>query len=107
MNLEGAISAKRRMVEQMLGFQSFNKQLSAVREINKLLENARSVASRDNGKSVCTTIEWLERNNILHHTLRSQVQNIMRLLRDIIWLNNEKPFLVLLALLQQLQITRE
>lgn len=110
-NAENVVSiVQRRMVERMLGFQSFNKQLSAVREINKLLENARSVASRDNGKSVCTTIEWLERNNILHHTLRShlhhkqyvdQVQNIMRLLLlehrlseehlDAIWAATEKP----------------
>lgn len=34
---------QRRMVEQMFGLQSFNKQLSVVREINKLLENVRSV----------------------------------------------------------------
>ena len=42
---ESMVSAvQRRMVERMLSFASFNKQLSAVREINKLLENIRAVA---------------------------------------------------------------
>ncbi|XP_057829363.2 uncharacterized protein LOC131040449 isoform X2 [Cryptomeria japonica] len=101
---------QRRMVEKMLGFQSFNKQLCAVREINKLLENARAIASRDNGKSISTAIEWLERKNILRLILRSnlhhkqyvdQIQNIMRLLLlehrlseehlDAIWAATEKP----------------
>ncbi|KAH9300739.1 hypothetical protein KI387_012322 [Taxus chinensis] len=101
---------QRRMVERMLAFQSFNKQLCAVREINKLLENARAIASRDNGKSISTAIEWLERKNILRHILRSnlhhkqyvdQIQNIMRLLLlehrlseehlDAVWAATEKP----------------
>jgi hypothetical protein len=37
---------QRLLVERMLSFHSFNKQLSAVREINKLLENARLVSAR-------------------------------------------------------------
>lgn len=56
---------QRRMVERMLGFQSFSKHLTAVREINKLLENARAIASRDNGLSVSVTIQWLQENDIL------------------------------------------
>lgn len=101
---------QRRMVERMLGFHSFNKQLSAVREINKLLENARAIASRDNSLAVCTTIQWLEKNDILREVLRShlhhkqyvdQVQKIMRFLLqekrlseehlDAIWAATEKP----------------
>lgn len=37
---------QRKLVERMLGYQSFNKQLSAVREISKLLSSARSSALR-------------------------------------------------------------
>ncbi|XP_024517218.1 probable ubiquitin carboxyl-terminal hydrolase FAF-X isoform X1 [Selaginella moellendorffii] len=101
---------QRKMVERMLGFNSFNKQLSAVREINKLLENARAIAPRDKSRSVNATIQWLERNNILRHVLRShlhhkqyvdQVEKIMRFLLqerrlseehiDAIWAATEKP----------------
>ncbi|GBG68280.1 hypothetical protein CBR_g2828 [Chara braunii] len=101
---------QRRMVERMLGFPSFNKQLSAVREINKLLENARSIAVRDNSQAVRTTIEWLEKNDILRRVLRShlhhkqyvdQVEKIMRFLLqerclseehlNAIWAATEKP----------------
>ncbi|KAJ7514417.1 hypothetical protein O6H91_23G042900 [Diphasiastrum complanatum] len=100
---------QRQMVERMLGFNSFNKQLSAVREINKLLENARAIACRDN-LSVNTTIQWLEKNDILRRVLRchlhhkqyvDQVEKIMRFLLqerrlseehlDAIWAPTEKP----------------
>lgn len=37
---------QRKLVERMLGYQSFNKQLSAVREISKLLSSARASALR-------------------------------------------------------------
>eukprot|EP00897_Mesotaenium_endlicherianum_P008194 jgi/Mesen1/7402/ME000388S06619 len=95
---ERLVSAvQRRMVERMLGFLSFNKQLSAVREINKLLENGRAVASKDEGLSVRITIQWLEKNDILRKILRSHlhhkqyVDQLSEEHLDAIWAATEKP----------------
>ncbi|CAI7873468.1 unnamed protein product, partial [Closterium sp. NIES-54] len=101
---------QRFMVQRMLGAPSFSKQLSAAREINRMLESSAALEMRDKGAAMASTIDWLEAEDILPLVLRSnlhhkqyvdQVVKIMRALLnqrrllgkhlDAVWAATEKP----------------
>lgn len=57
----------------MLGFSSFNKHLSAVRETHALVKRAIELSKGSLGDAMDDTVQWLHTHNIIGQLLRANL----------------------------------